>query len=72
MKGLMNNTTRKKKSSWKTTVGGLLSAAGEAVKIFAPPPFNLIGSGLLMFGLLLTGTSARDNKVTSEDVGAHQ
>ena len=54
--------------SWKTSLGGIVAAAGIALRdnpktaAYAP-----IVEGL---GVFLIGMSARDNKVSSEQVGA--
>lgn len=58
-----------RKSSWRTTWGGLLAAAGTAVGTVAPAPFNLIGVGLTIFGQAMLGVAARDHKVTSAAAG---
>lgn len=54
--------------SWKTSLGGILAVVGIALRdnpktaAYAP-----LVEGL---GVLLVGLSARDNKVSSEQVGA--
>tara|TARA_R110000868_G_scaffold403880_1_gene681574 strand:- start:202 stop:540 length:339 start_codon:yes stop_codon:yes gene_type:complete len=59
-----------KKSSWKTTLGGLLMAGGPALKGMLPAQWDWIGDALLAIGGLIVGASARDNNVSSEDAGA--
>jgi hypothetical protein len=59
-----------KKTSWKTTLGGILMAGGPALKAILPDQWNWIGDALLALGGLIVGASARDNSVTSEEAGA--
>lgn len=63
-------------TSWKTTVGGLLTFLvllfGQASKLFdddpkTNPDYNEIVAGAVLFATLI---SARDNNVTSEKAGA--
>lgn len=56
--------------SWKTTVGGILMAAGEFVRPSLPPQYDWIATVLTGIGGLLLGLTARDNNRSSEDVGA--
>lgn len=55
--------------SWKTTIGGILGAIGFALK-HAPDPrvaaWSDFAAGL---GFAILGMAARDNGVSSEDVG---
>lgn len=57
--------------SWKTTVGGLLIAAGSFLQTIDTPSWMpVLGISLVGIGGLIAGTSARDNDKTSEDVKA--
>jgi hypothetical protein len=61
------------KRSWKTSLASLASALGLAISQ-APPdamPHWLRSAGLIasVLGLALAGFFARDNDVSSEDVG---
>lgn len=51
-----------KKSSWKTTVGGLLIAAGQAVPSILPPAWHFLGGTLTGIGGLVLGMAAADQK----------
>ena len=57
------------KSSWKTTLAGLLTGGGILFAQQFPQwsKWGLFASGV---GAILTGLCARDNDKTSEDVGA--
>ncbi len=57
------------KKSWKTTLGGILSATGLGLKN-APPNVAQWADLITILGTLLLGFSARDNNVSSEDAGA--
>ena len=59
-----------KKSSWKTTVGGVLLAAGQAVPQLLPPTWHWLSATLTGIGGLIIGAAARDNNVSSEQAGA--
>jgi hypothetical protein len=59
------------KLSWKTTVAGILLGIGTPLASGGDGIYKTIGIALATLGSLLMGFSARDNKVTSEDVGAH-
>ena len=62
----------KKKTSWKTTLFGTLAGlAGIATQIpqLSPQVHGYAAIAAAAFTTLL-GVSARDNKVSSEDVGA--
>lgn len=54
-------------NSWKTTIGGVLAAAG-AILTRDPGTLGLVGAILLAVGAFLTGSMARDNNKSSEDV----
>ena len=62
-------------SSWKTTLGGILSMIGAALQAL---PDNAPGAAtlkpwsifLVAVGASITGLAARDNNVTSEQAGA--
>lgn len=59
------------KSSWKTTAGGALGAVGTAIGGFSSDQvMHAIGVIVGGIGMLLLGLAARDNSVTSEQVGA--
>ena len=55
-------------SSWKTTVGGILSGGGI---LFAQhfPDWSKWGLFASALGSVILGLSARDNNKSSEDVG---
>lgn len=60
-----------KKKSWLTTLFGWIAAIGGVVATVSPDPTTKLISGTIAAtatGLL--GHAARDNKVSSEDVGA--
>jgi hypothetical protein len=57
-------------TSWKTTLGGIVSALGLALSQLEDPIYKSIGVILNGIGLLLLGIAARDNKVSSETAGA--
>ena len=56
--------------SWKTTLGGILTAAGIFLESNDSPVLSLIGQVLSAGGVFLIGLSARDNGVSSEKAGA--
>lgn len=57
--------------SWKTTLFGLIGAIGAfLVTVQDPAWLHLVGQVLNGVALVGLGASARDNKVTSQDVGA--
>ena len=70
---LVYRTTRiirtMKKSSWKTTVGGLLIAAGQAVPSLLPPAWHWLSGTFTGLGGIVLGMAARDNNVSSEAAG---
>ena len=53
-------------TSWKTSLGGLLVAAGYVVEYMVDPK---IGEALKVTGTALIGLAARDNNVSSEAAG---
>lgn len=71
----------KRRSSWKTTLGGCLTAAGAAMLALAGAkpdwmwPWELhacyaLGTTFAIGGPFVTGLFARDVNVTSEEAGA--
>ena len=59
----------KKRSSWRTTLGGFIGGGGLIVaETF--PQWAKWGHLAAALGALLTGVAARDNGVTSEQAGA--
>ena len=52
--------------SWKTSVGGLLLAAGQLLAPGLPPDLAWIGTALTGLGALILGLNARDNHVSTE------
>lgn len=60
-----------KKSSWKTTAGGIAGSVGTIVASMAHDDvMRGIAAIVSGAGLLLLGLAARDNNVTSEQAGA--
>ena len=60
-----------KTKSWKTTFGGLLTSVGIILtQIQSPEWLPLLGAFLASSGAALTGLTARDNQVTSEQANA--
>lgn len=59
-----------KSKSWKTTIGGILVAAGQFAPQLLPPGWEWLASTLTGLGGLIMGLAARDNGVTSEAAGA--
>lgn len=57
-------------TSWRTTLGGMLGAAGAALMALDAPTAKTIGVVLSALAFLIMGASARDNNVTSEQAGA--
>jgi sulfite exporter TauE/SafE len=57
-------------ASWKTTLGGILSALGLAISQMEDPIYKAVGAIISGIGMLLLGIAARDNKVSSEKAGA--
>jgi len=58
------------KTSWKTTLGGILLAVGTPLAAAGEGWVRALGIVLASLGGLLAGVSARDNSKSSEDVGA--
>ena len=56
------------KSSWKTSLGGILAAIGIALR--DNPKTAAYASLVEAIGIVLIGMSARDNQVSSEQAGA--
>ena len=61
----------KPKKSWRTTLGGCILAVGAFFQLTEDPLLKMIGGVCVAVGGFLTGVAARDNKLTSEDVGAN-
>lgn len=60
-----------KKSSWKTTVGGVAGSIGTVLGTVAHDDVMRGIAGIVAgIGILLLGLAARDNSVTSEQAGA--
>lgn len=59
----------KKKSSWKTTVGGILMGIGTPLAAMGEGVYATIGVAMTTLGAILLGVSARDSNVSSEDAG---
>jgi hypothetical protein len=57
---VINKARNEPMKNWKTTLGGLLGAAGPIVKPFLPPEWSWVGDALLSVGVLLVGKSAID------------
>lgn len=55
--------------SWKTTLGGILLGIGTPLAGAGEGIYKTIGLILATIGGVLLGVTARDNKVSSEDVG---
>ena len=54
-------------ASWKTSLGGLISALGGILSQVEEPSWvKTIGQILLALGTTVIGLSARDNSVTSQ------
>lgn len=66
----------KRKSSWRTTLGGVLSAIGTVMSgVFTVVPFPpglAVGVGLAAIGHALTGLAARDHVVSATDAGLYR
>ena len=48
--------------NWKTTVAGLIAAAGQILGIFGVPPE--VGNAVSVLGLFILGLFAKDSNVT--------
>jgi len=59
----------KTKSSWKTTLGGSLLAAGPLLHPILPPDWQWVSAACMSIGGLIVGLAARDNNVSSEQAG---
>jgi hypothetical protein len=64
------------KTSWKTTIGGIMSAIGTAIiganvalDLVTPPTLLWIGYLMSALGPVLLGVSARDANKSSSDHG---
>ncbi|NBU84164.1 MAG: hypothetical protein EBS21_06105 [Sphingomonadaceae bacterium] len=53
--------------SWKTTLGGILVAAGQLLAPSLPPNYTWVSATLTGLGGLILGVSARDNKVSTAE-----
>lgn len=56
-------------TSWKTSLGGILSLVGGTIAVTWPEHAK-VGAALQTIGTALIGLAARDNGVTSEQAGA--
>ena len=54
--------------SWKTTIGGILAAAGTAMQASDNATVKLIGQIAGVIGLVLLGGAAKDSNVTGGSV----
>ena len=60
-----------KMASWRTTLFGILSAAGTGLLTVKEPAWvSTLGQIMAAIGVAGMGLSARDNKVSSEQAGA--
>jgi len=59
-----NNLKRNIMINWKTTLGGILSAAGTYLTNSTSGWLHIVGQVLTMVGLLLLGGMAKDHNVT--------
>jgi hypothetical protein len=57
---IIHNARTEPMKNWKTTLGGLLGAAGPIVKPLLPAEWSWVGDALLSIGLLLVGKTAMD------------
>lgn len=60
----------KPKTSWKTSLGGILLSIGTLVAASQDEKTHAIGAGVAAVGSIILGLAARDNGVTSEQAGA--
>ena len=60
----------KTKSSWKTTLGGVLMALSPVLANTLPSNWHWLTEALAAAGAIVLGGFARDNNVTSEQAGA--
>lgn len=56
--------------SWKTTLGGILVAAGQLLTSILPPNYAWVSTTLTGLGALILGGFARDNKVSTAEARA--
>lgn len=52
--------------NWKTTLGGILAAAGTAMQSSDDSTVKIIGQIAGVIGLILLGSSAKDHNVTGK------
>lgn len=57
--------------SWRTTLGGILAAVGQFTTPVLPPAYSWVGPALAGIGVLIMGSAARDNKVSTEQARSH-
>lgn len=62
-------STLMKRTSWKTTLGGIIALIGPVLPQILPPEFAWVGQAVTSLGVAFGLISARDNNVSSEAAG---